>query len=256
MNTKKEIWKEYPLDFDYENDYKIEVSDHGRVKTYNVLHPEGEIVKGSLQGGFPILRIKLRKPRTKTNVRNLQDLQEKIDVLKQRIKEETKTSQKQILQKEKDALLKKRINLNKKINLKRTINLGILIHKAVAELFLQKPTDSEKKFIIHHDFDKENNHVENLAWASQEELKLRTKLHPKMILHEFKKQFDKKVPNTKASKLEEKDVLYIKKRLKKGDTLKKLAQKFKVSDMQIHRIKTGENWGHIKLIEEILEENK
>jgi methylphosphotriester-DNA--protein-cysteine methyltransferase len=34
---------------------------------------------------------------------------------------------------------------------------------------------------------------------------------------------------------------------KKQPTLKALAKKFKVSDMQIHRIKTGENWGHIKV---------
>ena len=30
-------------------------------------------------------------------------------------------------------------------------------------------------------------------------------------------------------------------------TLKALAKMFKVSDMQIHRIKTGENWGHVKV---------
>jgi LysM repeat protein len=34
--------------------------------------------------------------------------------------------------------------------------------------------------------------------------------------------------------------------LAKGDTLKKIATKFKVSDMQIHRIKIGENWGKVK----------
>jgi len=30
-------------------------------------------------------------------------------------------------------------------------------------------------------------------------------------------------------------------------TLKEIAGKFNVSDMQIHRIKTGENWRHIKV---------
>jgi hypothetical protein len=34
---------------------------------------------------------------------------------------------------------------------------------------------------------------------------------------------------------------------KKQPTLKALAKLFKVSDMQIHRIKTGENWSHVKV---------
>jgi hypothetical protein len=34
---------------------------------------------------------------------------------------------------------------------------------------------------------------------------------------------------------------------KKQPTLKALAKQFKVSDMQIHRIKTGENWSHVKI---------
>ena len=34
---------------------------------------------------------------------------------------------------------------------------------------------------------------------------------------------------------------------KKQPTLKALAKKFRVSDMQIHRIKTGENWSHVKV---------
>jgi hypothetical protein len=33
---------------------------------------------------------------------------------------------------------------------------------------------------------------------------------------------------------------------KKQPTLKALAKQFKVSDMQIHRIKTGENWSHVR----------
>ena len=36
-------------------------------------------------------------------------------------------------------------------------------------------------------------------------------------------------------------------RSKKQPTLKMLAKQFKVSDMQIHRIKIGENWGHVKI---------
>ena len=53
--------------------------------------------------------------------------------------------------------------------------------------------------------------------------------------------------NIAWSKLSEAKVLVIKKMLAKGKTLREIADKYKVSDMQIHRIKTGENWSHVKL---------
>jgi LysM repeat protein len=43
----------------------------------------------------------------------------------------------------------------------------------------------------------------------------------------------------------EKQVLDIQKMLQAGKTLSVIAKKYGVSDMQIHRIKTGENWGSI-----------
>jgi DNA invertase Pin-like site-specific DNA recombinase len=50
------------------------------------------------------------------------------------------------------------------------------------------------------------------------------------------------------AKLTEKQVLTIKQKLSLGKTtLKQIALKFGVSDMQVHRIKTGENWGRIKI---------
>lgn len=257
MNYRNEIWKEYPLHHNFENNFKIEFSNFGRVKSYNAHFPKGNIIKGSLQGGFPIVRITLFKAKTEKQILKILEIQKSIDALNQEIKNlgnsKTILQKKLNLREERDGLIKKRMKVNEKINHKRKIFVAILVHKAVVELFLDKPKNKDQKFIIHKDFDKTNNHVENLAWANQEELNERSKKHPKNILHEFRKQFEPKMPNVKASKLGENDVLYIKNRLKKGDTLRKLAQKFNVSDMQIHRIKTGENWSHIKLIEEILE---
>jgi len=126
----------------------------------------------------------------------------------------------------------------------------------VAELFLDQPEDPNQKFVIHIDFDKSNNEVENLAWASQEDINKRVKKHPKMILWEFNKQFMDKTPKVKSSKLTELDVLTIKKRLKRGYSLRKLSKQFGVSDMQIHRIKTGENWSHVQLLEDIKKEKE
>ncbi len=257
MRKTEELWKNLPLNFEFENEYQIQVSNYGKVKTFNSKHPNGKIIKGTLQGGFPMVRVKLFKERRPFEIEKIDKINNKIKALNLDLKvlKSSSTARKEI-QKERDKLVKERSAYIKKVDLRRTINFGFLVHKAVAELFLEKPTKRNMKFVIHKDFDKQNNHFENLAWASQEDLNERTNLHPKIVLHKFKKQFKERTPNTKMSKLKDNDVLYIKKRLKRGDTLRKLAEKFEVSDMQIHRIKTGENWSHVKLIEDIVEENK
>lgn len=260
MNYRNEIWKEFPLNYQHENFFKIEFSNYGRIKTYNSHFPEGNIIKGTLQGGFPMIRCTLFKKRKEHDVLKIEEIQIKIDEFNQKLKDlgtsKNVKEEKEIIRSERDIWVKKRMALNKKIDKKRKIYIGILIHKAVAELFLEKPENKNQKFVIHKDFDKTNNNFENLAWANQEEINARSKQHPKNILHAFKKQFEPKIPEVKNSKLTENEVLRIKLRLKKGDSMKKLSQQFGVSDMQIHRIKTGENWSHVKLLEEILEENK
>ena len=53
---------------------------------------------------------------------------------------------------------------------------------------------------------------------------------------------------TYNSKLNEKQVLAIKKSLKAGRKTKTaIAEKYDVSITQINRIASGENWGHVKL---------
>ena len=39
---KREIWKEYPLNHEFENHTKVEVSNLGRIRTYNSYFPEGK----------------------------------------------------------------------------------------------------------------------------------------------------------------------------------------------------------------------
>lgn len=254
VNEKGEVWREYIIDVKHDSFFKLEVSNHGRLKAYNSHYPEGYIVKGSQQGGFPIYRFNLFKKRSEVDEAKIQALQMKIDAFQLLIKEcpNSENEKKAKLREDRDALVLKRKKLNERIYKKRRINVAVLFHKAVAETFLETPKEKNKKFIIHKDFDKLNNHANNLEWATQDEVTARLAQHPKNILNEFKKQFEKRKPNTKMGKLKDRDVLYIKMRLKKGDTLKKLAQKFQVSDMQIHRIKTGENWGHVKLVEDLV----
>jgi len=121
---------------------------------------------------------------------------------------------------------------------------AVLIHRLVAKYFLPAPS-GKQKFVIHLDYDKENNHYKNLQWASQEEVTSHAANNPAVI--RAKKLMRKNISNGGYNtKLTEANVKYIKASLAKGKTLKELATKFKVSDMQIYRIKTGENWGHIK----------
>ena len=161
------------------------------------------------------------------------------------------------MRKERNLIEKKKKNQNHKNNKKRAIYFSLLIHKAVAELFLQKPSP-EHQLVIHKDYKKDNNMANNLEWATKKQTYERYAHNPYYKVKKFEDSlYGIKTVRVKTSKLSVNDVLYIKNKLSKGDTtLKKLAEQFGVSDMQIHRIKTGENWGHVKTISELKSEKK
>lgn len=249
----REIWKEYSLEaYQYINKYKIEISNFGNIRTYNRLAPNGKLVKGSLLHGFPVYKFKLFQEKSEEDKNKVKAIQDQIDAYNLLIKEYKNIKNEDVIlekRKVRDELVQKRKKLNHQLLKKYEIRLSFFVHKAVAELFLDTPSDANKTKVIHKDYNKLNNHVHNLAWASQEEVSARFKNHPKNILRALKKK-ESVVTN---QKLTSSDVLVIKKRLKKGYTLKRLAKQFSVSDMQIHRIKTGENWANVKLLEDIIE---
>mgnify|MGYP000479294566 CR=1 FL=1 len=127
------------------------------------------------------------------------------------------------------------------MHLKRKEETSILVHRLVADYFLKKPTKIQK-FVIHLDHDKLNNHVDNLSWATMEEVAENWKTSPKVVSARFNRNVNRKGLYTK---LNEKQVIAIKKKLQKGKTLREIATEYGVSDMQIFRIKSGENWGHV-----------
>lgn len=110
------------------------------------------------------------------------------------------------------------------------------IHKLVAETYLEKDND-QQQHVIHLDYDKSNNHADNLRWVTRPTMFAHQKLNPN-----YKKN------RMYNAKLTESQVVKIKKRLKKGDTkLYKLAKEFGITHTQLNRIRSGENWGHIKV---------
>ena len=112
------------------------------------------------------------------------------------------------------------------------------LHKILAQHFL-KPNDGE--FVIHLDYNKLNNHISNLKWATRREKEI----------HQFSNPNYKKPTKLTSAKLSENDVRRLKKILNdpnRRTRLKIIAKRFGVTTMQLQRIKTGENWAHVEAL--------
>jgi len=111
----------------------------------------------------------------------------------------------------------------------------IYIHKLVAEYFVLKE-DKSKNIVIHIDNDRKNNYFENLKWVNAKEcFENADRLNPK--LH---KMFRKN--NSSAAKITRQDADEIRVMIAEGVLQSVIAKKFKISEMQITRIKRYENW--------------
>lgn len=116
-------------------------------------------------------------------------------------------------------------------------------HQLMGALFLKKH-NPKCKYVIHLDYDKTNNHISNLKWATPKELAEHTKKSPHVI-----KSIKHRVYNGyTAKKLNEKKVTQLKKELwdpKRKLTLKQIAAKYDIAEMNLYRIKSGEMWYHV-----------
>ncbi|WP_044173912.1 HNH endonuclease [Flectobacillus major] len=144
-----------------------------------------------------------------------------------------------------DVIAGSKIQGYKSLNIRAKGNksLNRYVHKLVAEFFLKKDSE-EKKFVIHLDHDKLNNHWENLKWVTRDEMTIHNRDNPAVR--------DKVIPRrTKNYKLTESKVLMIKKMLRSDkNRLKMIAKQFGITHTQLNRIRSGENWGHVKLDDE------
>ncbi|PCE62972.1 HNH endonuclease [Sediminicola luteus] len=111
------------------------------------------------------------------------------------------------------------------------------IHRVVAQHFLEQKEGD--RFVIHLNYDKTDNRVENLKWATKREKEV----------HQFTGPTHLNRPRRVTySKLTETKVKLIKRKINdpnRKTRMKMIAKQFGISEMQLYRIKSGENWGSV-----------
>jgi len=129
----------------------------------------------------------------------------------------------------------------------KTGDKTLFIYKLVAQLFIPQESD-EHLYVIHLDHKLDNDDAKNLKWVTLKEKFEHRKKNPKVINSIFKVQQTKL--KSDGRKLTLTKVMHLKKLLNdpnRKTRAKMLAKQFGISEMQVSRIKSGENWGHIKV---------
>jgi hypothetical protein len=75
------------IPYSFVNNLRIEVSDFGRIKSYNKTYKQGNILKGSMINGYGIICLKLYKKRDEKMEKLLQKMRAEINALNQKIKD-------------------------------------------------------------------------------------------------------------------------------------------------------------------------
>lgn len=241
-----EQWKTVQFNFEFTNDFRLQVSNFGRLRTFNKIS-EGNIIKGSMTEGYRIVRLKLYQPRDEKTQAHLHNLRQQVFKLSKELNRQIKEGANKQTIAETTLLLntlKKKVSKKFQQDLKaRTINYHSLIHRLVAEYFLPPPIKGQT-VVAHLDYDKLNNRVTNLKWMTPEENYEHQKSSPYVIKEKRERQ-DRQQANPTRAKLTVTKVMLLKKLLNEGKPIKELVKLFKVTDTQIIRIKRGENWSNI-----------
>ena len=146
-----EQWKTLKFDFDFTNEGRVEVSNFGRLRTFNKVS-DGNIVNGSMINGYKILRLKLYKPRDEKIQNRLDYLQQQVFKLAWKLKSlKDNNESKKVIAETGELLDNLKANLSKKFkdDLKeRTINYHSLVHRLVADYFLKNQLPSRQSLLI------------------------------------------------------------------------------------------------------------
>jgi hypothetical protein len=98
--------------------------------------------------------------------------------------------------------------------------------------------------VIHYDFDKQNNSLKNLQWANRAQL-LEHQCHNPKVQYARKNHTRRK----KGPKLNYEKVKRLKKVINDPNrkrTYKQIAKRYGISEVLLHRIKSGHDWAHVK----------
>ncbi len=116
---------------------------------------------------------------------------------------------------------------------------SLYIHKIVAQQFV-KQRSHDRSYVIHKDYNKQNNAASNLKWVDKAGLDRHHKKNPN-IQHVDKKSLAE-------NKLTATDVRRIKLMLKmRANRKTTIAKEFGITASQLNNIEKGVNWSHIKV---------
>ncbi len=133
------------------------------------------------------------------------------------------------------------VRLRPKINSVIVDNISIYVHRFVAEHFCDRHISSQV-FCIHMDRNRSNNVYTNLKWVTKEVKDAFVMDSPLVKARIIKsKSIGHKLTDKKAKEIKNK-IFDPNRKMK----LSEIAAHFGVSSMCVHRIKTGQNWAHIK----------
>lgn len=122
-------------------------------------------------------------------------------------------------------------------------NGTIYLHREIAKLFCAKKSPKHK-FVIHINHIKTDNQFKNLRWSTQLEVNSHQQNSPDKIA--YKKIQSSRTVGLKLNITKVKTIKDLLKNPKRKLTYKQIAAKYKVSEMTLYRIKSGENWGRVK----------
>jgi hypothetical protein len=122
-----------------------------------------------------------------------------------------------------------------------------LIHRLVAENFIKKPSKLHD-YVIHLDHSKTNNNIKNLKWVTYEEQRAHSAQSEASKANALRLSQWSRITG-KGKKLTEANVRKIKEKLQASGkvNMKKIADDFGITPMQLYRIKNGENWDWVKV---------
>jgi hypothetical protein len=247
-NYPGEQWKTVKFDFEFTNDSRLDVSNFGRLRTFNKVS-DGKILNGSMINGYRIIRLRLYRPRDEKKQQRLDYLQQQVFKLQRKLKSLKENQESKKVISETAFLLetlKKNISKKFQDDLKeRTINYHSLFHRLVADYFLKKPA-TKQTIVAHLDHDRLNNRANNLKWMTPEENYEHQKNSPHVIKEKKERRDSRRKENSRTTKLRVTKVMLMKKLINQGKPIKQLVKLFKVTDTQIFRIKRGENWADVE----------